>query len=140
MSAEADQNIAVLREGYARWSDSRCSSIDHWLDMMADDFRFRSVADGAPGLEFITSDCGKDGLRRYLEGIAAEWEMLHFRVADLIADGDRVVAVVDSGWRNKATGKSLNLPMVNVWRFRGGRPIEYLEVYDTAKLVAAARP
>ena len=65
--------------------------------------------------------------------------MLSYEVTDYVAQGDRVVAIVDSAWRNRQTGKTIELPKVDIWRFRDGRAVEFLEFYDTARLIACAQ-
>ena len=64
--------------------------------------------------------------------------MIYFTVHHYVAEGDRVVAIITTSWRNKATGKVCETPKVDVWRFQDGRAIEYYEYYDTARMMAAA--
>jgi ketosteroid isomerase-like protein len=137
--ASEDEHVALLREGYRHWRESRATSVDRWLDLVDDEIRLRSLADGAPGLEFTSARNGKAELRAYLGAIAADWEMLAYDVTDYVAQGDRVVAIVASAWRNRRTGKTIDLPKVDVWRFRDGRAIELLEFYDTARLIACTQ-
>ena len=61
MAAE-DEHVALLREGYRNWAASKARSVDHWLDLVDEEIRLRSLADGAPGLEFTSPRSGKQAL------------------------------------------------------------------------------
>jgi hypothetical protein len=131
-------NVEKLRVAYQRWHDSGGTSVSTWLDLSADDIAVRSAADGSPGLEYSAPATGRADLERFLTAITKDWEMLHFTPDDFIAEGDRVVMVGRCGWRHKGTGKAVESPVVHVWRFRDGKVTEMLELYDTARAVAAA--
>ena len=62
--------------------------------------------------------------------------MEHFTVDEFIAQGDRVVALGSTGWRDRKTGKSFDTPKVDIWRLKDGRAVEFMEFYDTAMLKA----
>ena len=40
-------NVAILKDAYERWHDSKAGSVDHWLHLMTDDVKFGSLAEGA---------------------------------------------------------------------------------------------
>jgi ketosteroid isomerase-like protein len=139
MSSE-DEHVALLREAYRHWAESKATSIDRWLDFADDEIHLWSLAEGAPGLEFTTAKNGKQEVRAYLEGVPVDWEMISLEVTDYIAQADRVVAIIRSAWRNRRTGKVVDMPKVDVWRFRGGRAVEFHEYFDTARCIAATQP
>jgi uncharacterized protein len=100
----------------------------------------RSLAEGAPGMEFTAPAAGKAGVEQYLEGIAANWEVLRFEVEEIITQGERAVVVVaQCTFRNRLTGKAVETPKVDLWRFEDGKAVEFRELYDTAGALAAAR-
>ena len=41
------EDLATLKAAYQLWSDSKADSVAHWLDLVADDVQWRSIADGA---------------------------------------------------------------------------------------------
>jgi ketosteroid isomerase-like protein len=133
-------NVDRLRQAYQAWHDSRGADRAAWLGLLADDAAVRSLADGAPGMEFAGPRRGRAAVEKYLSEITRDWEMLFFAMDEFIVDGDRVVAVGRCGWRHKGTGKAVESPAVHLWRFRDGRATELVEFYDTAKASAAARP
>ena len=71
-------NVEKLRYAYKAWHDSRGASVPVWLDLVADDVVLRSVADGAPGMEFSAPRRGRAELQHYFAGLARDWEMIHY--------------------------------------------------------------
>jgi uncharacterized protein len=133
-------NMRKLREAYRRWHETRGGSADQFLELLADDVVLRSLAGGAPGLEWTCDRGGKADAAAYFAGLIAEWEMVHFTPEDFIADGDRVVMVGRRAFRHRRTGKVVESPKADVMRFRGGRIVECMEFYDTARAIAATQP
>ena len=56
-------NVAILKDAYQRWHDSKGASVDHWMNLMTEDIRFGSLAAGAAPLTFIEADTQKLPLR-----------------------------------------------------------------------------
>jgi uncharacterized protein len=57
---------------------------------------------------------------------------------EFVADGDVVVVRGSCAWRHKRTGKEVDSPKIDFWRFRDGKAIEYYEYFDTARAFEAA--
>jgi ketosteroid isomerase-like protein len=133
-------NVEKLRHAYQAWHDSRGTSVPAWMDLIADDLDMRSIADGAPGMEFSAPRRGRAEVEHYFAGLARDWEMIFYSADEFIAEGDRVVVLGRCRYRFKATGKEVESPIVNVWRFRDGKAVEFFETYDTARALAATRP
>jgi uncharacterized protein len=91
-------------------------------------------------MPFSAPRSSKTQILDYLEGLRRDWEMVSFDMNDFIAQDDRVVAIGRVVWRNKATGKIADTPKIDVWRFRDGKAIDFVEFYDTARSFAAATP
>jgi ketosteroid isomerase-like protein len=139
MSAE-DSNVTALKEAYRKWNDSRGASVDHWLNLMTDDVKFRSLAEGAKTMEFTRQSNCKDDVKRYFSGLAEDWQMNFYRVDEYIAQGDRVVALGRCSFKHKKTGKVLETPKADFVTFRAGQICEFFEFFDTAQAIAAATP
>ena len=139
MSTE-QENIEILKEAYARWNDSIGGSAEYWLSLMSEAVHLVSLAEGRDGAAFTATCSSRRDVRRYLNGFAAEWEMMHYLVDDYIAQGERVVAIGECAWRNRRTGKVTETPKIDIWRFRDGKIVSMNEYYDTAKVLAAAQP
>ena len=134
----AEENVQKIRDAYQLWNDSRADSIGQWLDLFADDVQFKSIADGAPGMEFTKTRNSKQDLIGYFTDLASEWSMIHFTADEFVADGDRVIMIGNCGWKHQRTGKEVETPKVDIMRLKDGKIIEFFELYDTAKAIAAA--
>ena len=130
-------NVAILRDCYTHWHETRGGSVDKWMGIAEEEFTLRSMADGRPGAEF-TAACGcKDDLGRYLSGLTGGWEMEYYRIDEYIAQGDTVIAIGSTAWTNNATGKRAETLKADVWKFRDGKAISFLEFYDSCALIEA---
>lgn len=134
------ENIARLKQAYAQWSGQKGADCQCWMDLMAEDVSLGSLADGAPEMSFSARRNSRDQILDYLNELTRDWDMLSFDMGDFIAQGDRVVAIGRVAWRNKATGKIADTPKIDVWRFRDGKAVDFIEFYDTARSFEATRP
>jgi ketosteroid isomerase-like protein len=136
MGQETDNTRRVLAACQA-WNDSKGASVDTWLELFARDGDLTSIAGGRPGLAFSAPVKGRAELRRYLEALIADWEMIHYRMGDPIADGDRLALSGEIAYRNRASGKTFTSRKVDLLRFEDGYIADFYESFDTAALVAA---
>ncbi len=137
MSNEA-ANVAILKEGYRRWHETRGGSIDYWVGIAAESIRFDSIPRGSAPLVFAKHYSNRENLRGYFEGLLADWTMVHYTIDDYFAQGEVVIARGAAAWTNKKTGKTAETPKVDFWRFRDGKAVEFHEYFDTAQMAAAA--
>lgn len=128
---------ARLRQAYAAWSESR--GADHrWLDLLADDVEMRSVlAPEVPDDFAAPPRRGRAAAMEYVQTLGRDWEMLDFTTERVIDAGDDVVMVGRCAWRNRATGRVIDTPKVDVWRFEGGRAVSFLEMFDSLAFMRA---
>lgn len=138
MSAE-ESNKALLEELYGIWSGSKAGSADDFMAHIADDVTWRSLAEGAPGMEFSACRNCKSDVTRYFTELIQDWSMDFFDVERMVAQGDRVVVLSKAGWTNKQTGKSVVTPKADVFSIRNGKITEFFEYYDTAAALGATR-
>ncbi len=135
---DTSDRIGKLRRAYQIWDETKGGSAAEWLALMADDVVLRGPS--GTGLEFASGCAGKDAARAYFTGLAAEWEMVHFTPEEFIAQGDRVVVLSRVAFRSLRTGKVAESPKADVFRFRDGQIIEFVEFLDTHAAVSAATP
>ena len=133
------ENLSTLKNAYRMWDESKADSVEHWMNLIADDVCWKSLGDGADGLEFSQACNCKHDVERYFSKLAAEWEMLHYTVDEFISQGDRIVVLCRCGWRNKRTGKVVETPKADIIRMRDGKIVEFSEFYDTAKAMEGSR-
>ena len=133
------ENVETLIEAYRLWDETKAGSIDHWMNLMADEVDFRSLAAGGEGLAFSRDCCSRNDVRRYFTDLCSDWEMIHYTPEDYIAQDDRVVMVGSCGWKNRANGQSIETPKADVFRFKDGKIVSFFEFFDTALAFAAAQ-
>ncbi|MGE0195978.1 MAG: nuclear transport factor 2 family protein [Methylocystis sp.] len=140
--SHAARNTEILKEAYRRWNDTKGGSVDHWLSLLAPKINFGSLAQGRPdALSFTQTRESREGVADYLRELTRDWAMDDYRMDVFVAELDRVVAIGRCAWRHKTTGKRVDTPKADVWRFDAdGRVVEFFEYYDTAAVIEGARP
>ena len=104
--------------------------IDAFGDLLTDDF---IEHEGLPGLA-----PSKDGVKTFFRMQVAAFPDLRFTVADIIADGDKVVARARYTGTQQGefqgmppTGKAVDVQLIDIFRFDGdGRVAEHWGVLD----------
>lgn len=135
---EEEANVQLLRDGYERWNGSKAESVAHWMGMIDENIRWCSLGAGAAGSEFTKECCSKADVAQYFAQLGEQWELVSYAADEFIAQGDRVVMIGSCAWRHRGTGKVARTPKVDVFRFRNGKVIDFMEYYDTAAVLAAA--
>jgi uncharacterized protein len=126
-----------LKQAYAAWSDSKGADAG-WLDLLADDAEMHSVLTPELPDDFAAAPRrGKAAAMEYVQTLGRDWEMLHFTPERFIDAGDDVVMVGRCAWRNRATGRIVDTPKVDVWHFEGGKAVSFLEMFDSLAFVRA---
>jgi ketosteroid isomerase-like protein len=139
LSNEAN-NVAILTKAYRQWHDSRGGSVDDFIGVCDETIVFDSLPRGEAPMQFAARYDNREVLRGYFKGLLDQWSMNHHTVKQFIAQGDMVVMQGECSWTNKATGKKVTTPKVDIWRFRDGKAIEFHELFDTAAAFKAATP
>jgi len=136
MMTDENGNVAKLSKAYDAWAATK-GDANVWYDILAEEVSWGSLADGRPGMDFTKPRASKHDVVGYFEGLANDWSMITYIVNDYVAQGDRVVALVECGWTHRKTGKSLMTPKADVWTFKDGKVTEFMEFYDTQGALAA---
>jgi ketosteroid isomerase-like protein len=133
---EEERNAALMRQAATNWNDTRGNAAA-WLDIAADDVALWSVADSRHAMEEGSSRYGTDALRAYLEGVTSLFAIEYWNMGPVVAQGDRVAAVVSAAVVCRKTGKRAESRIGLFARFRDGKLVELDEFYDTAAIAAA---
>ncbi len=133
------KNTAILKEAYAHWDENKEQAFQHWMDLLSDDVNFRSLADGHEGMEFTRKCNCKSEVRKYFVELARDWAMISFKMTEFIAQGDRVVAIGSCKWKYIKTGKEVETPKVDIFTMRNSKIVDFMEMYDTARVIACTR-
>ena len=91
--AEWESVLPKLKLAYAAWSESKGKSIDTWLALCAEEIDFRSLASGGHNVPWTCNWTTRQGVRAYLEGLTAQFQMEHFTVERFVCQDDTIVVI-----------------------------------------------
>jgi ketosteroid isomerase-like protein len=133
--SDTDRNVQLIRALYERYTMG--DGPECFLENLADDVVWRSV--GPPDrLPFARSRRGRDEVREYFRALSEDWEMISYKLNELIGQRDRVVALADVCFCHRRTGKLVATLKADLFRLRDGRIVEFCEFFDSAAAVEAA--
>ena len=135
----ADSNLDNLRAAYRAWHDSKAGSGNVWLDLMSDDVDFRSSGSpDHPALAFATHRKTKQEVVGYFTALNREWLMQHFTTETYVGGGDLIAVFSRCAYTHKTTGKTFDVSIAHLWQFQAGRAVAITEIFDSARVIAAA--
>ncbi|MDQ0465840.1 ketosteroid isomerase-like protein [Caulobacter ginsengisoli] len=106
---------------------------------MDDAVEMDSMGRGAPGVEFTRARHGKREVEEYYANLDQTYTMVSFEVTEYIAQGDRIVALIDSEWRPKDRDQPVfRVQKADVLEFRDGKIVRFFDYFDTAAVPTAA--
>ena len=106
------------------------------LDLMTDDIEW-TLLGPEDHIPYIGTYKGKDQYMQWLQTFLSHIEILEFPVHDLVADGDRSVALGHEKIRGKSTGRECSYDWAHVWTIKDGKLAKYTEFVDTAAVMLA---
>ena len=126
-------NLEKLRGAYARWGGTKGGNVDEILDMFDDEIEMHSALPADVEDSVAGTHVRREQAAEYFAGLMRDWEMISYDVDRFIVgeDGDEIVMVGRCAWRNKATGRVVDTPKVDIHTFKGGKVVRFQEVYDT---------
>ena len=134
------QRVELLTQAYQAWEDSKGHSADAWLALLDDNVDFQSIADDLPLAPFAKPYKTRDEVRQYLNGLIGEWEMIDYTCDRFVEQGDDVVMIGSTSWRNRRTGKVVSTRKVDLWQFKGDKVVSFYEMLDTWKIASGCTP
>ncbi len=132
-------NLKNLKAAYRAWGKSRATAnIGPMESLMANSFRIASMDENTPGLAFAIDRSSKAQSLAYLAGIFDDWEMLHYTPKTFVEQGNKIAMFGKCAYKNKATKKTVECWIANLWEFKEGKAVSMIDIFDSAKAVAAA--
>lgn len=129
-------NEAIVRDAYGRYSRGDFVSK---LPIFADDIVWRS-AGAANRIATAGERRGFDGVREYFAALFGGWDILEYRLRDLIAQDDRRFAAnVIVTLRPKDGGAHVTLDKVDLLTMENCKCTSFSEIFDAGRLERAAR-
>lgn len=134
------QNLARLKNLYVSWDACKGDCLHLFEELLADRVSLGSMDQSQPGLAFAAERVGvpRAEALRYFAGIFDQWEMVFYHPDHFVAEGDRIAMFGVCAYRNRATQKVAECRIACLWRFEGDKAVEFIDVFDSARAVAAA--
>lgn len=126
-----------LADAYQGWRETRGQNVEQVLGLMAEDIQMRSVAQPQVPHALTEHRTSRDQAREYFQILLRDWEMIDFPQEKMVADGDTVVWIGRCQWRHRETGREIDTPKVDIWTFRGGKAVDFFEMFDTLAFARA---
>ena len=132
-------HLEKLKAAYEEWDNSKGGNQEQWLEVLGANMRIRSVGGENAGLEFTAPCSSRQDALRYFTGLLDAWEMIHW-TPEVFVDGGKQIAMFGRcAWKNKASGKDVEVAISHLWTFGDTGAVEMVEVFDTARAAAAAQ-
>ena len=128
-------NIETIRATYAAFNRGDIAGVLKNLD--------ESIVFTTPGSTAVPMAGTRRGIeevRRFFEDLERRMEFTVFDVRELLAQGNRVVALVHYEGRDRKTGRGFIADSAMLWTIGNGKAIRFQEYTDTEALAAAAVP
>ena len=129
----AQSNLAALQSAYGNWNGTKGGNVEEIIDLFDEDIEMHSALGGDVPSAVAGTHISRAQARDYFEGLLRDWEMISYEVDRYVAgrDGEEIVMVGRCAFRNKATGRVVDTPKIDVCTFRDGKIVRFQESYDT---------
>ncbi|HEV7473181.1 MAG TPA: nuclear transport factor 2 family protein [Pyrinomonadaceae bacterium] len=123
----SEQNKSIVNQAY---NNFKTGNIDGLLNLMADDVTW--TLPEMEGVPFAGIRTGRAGVGEFFATLAAVEDSLRFESRELVAEGDKVIALGSYDWRVKTTAREFSGDFAHVWTIRDGKVVAFQEYTDTA--------
>jgi ketosteroid isomerase-like protein len=124
-------NVEVVRAAFDAWNRG---DFDAWISAWDEQAEFHPLRAQLEGGAYR----GHDGLRRFIDEMAEEWDGVRFEVDEIRDAGEQMVGFGRMRARGRASGVDLDVPLGVVGVVRSGR-IAYARFFsDPADALEAA--
>jgi ketosteroid isomerase-like protein len=130
----SEQNKNVVTQAY---NNFKTGDIEGLLNLMSDDISW--TLPDMEGVPFGGSRTGRAAVAEFFDKVIGSQEVVTFEPAELIAEGDKVIALGHYDWRVKANNHEFGADFAHVWTIRDGKAVEFHEYMDTALCTNAYR-
>jgi ketosteroid isomerase-like protein len=128
----SEQNKAIVEQAY---NNFKTGNIEALLDLFADDISW--TLPEMEGVPFAGKRTGRAAVGEFFSTLGALQDVVSFEPRELIAEGDKVVALGIYEWRVKANNREFGSDFAHVWTIRDGKLASLHEYMDTAACVSA---
>jgi ketosteroid isomerase-like protein len=125
-----------VQQAYQHFKNGDIQSV---LGLLSEDVEWTQFEFEIEGVPFSGTRRGSERVDEFFSQVFDTEEVLHFEPRELIAQGDKVVALGHYAWRVKSTAREYETDFVHVFSVRDGKVARYQEFMDTAVVGAAYR-
>lgn len=133
-------NAEALKAAYQVWNDKKGLDTSGWLALISDNMRIASMGAENKALAFAANRSNREEAVAYLAAITKDWTMVHWTPQTYVSEGNRCAMFGTCAWASKATGKVAEVAIAHLWEFDDGKAVSLTEIFDSARVVAAATP
>jgi ketosteroid isomerase-like protein len=127
----SDQNRSIVEEAYNNFKSGDIAGL---LNLMSDDITW--TLPEMEGVPFAGARTGRASVAEFFQSVGASQDVVSFEPRELIAEGDRVIALGSYAWRVKANNREFRSDFAHAWTIRDGKVIAFHEYMDTACIAA----
>lgn len=128
------ENTELVQQAYQHFKNGDIQSV---LGLLSEDVEWTLFE--IEGVPFSGTRRGPERVGEFFSEVFDTEEVLHFEPRELVAQGDKVVALGNYAWRVKSTGLEYETDFVHVFTVRDGKVTRYQEFMDTAVVGGAYR-
>lgn len=129
--SQAEHNVKIVNDAYAAFFRG---DVIGFFANCADDIEIVE-ADSLPyGGTFRGKEDGAKGLLM----IQGSWDDMSFEMEEMLASPTMIAAIGRLRGKAKATGIAIDMPIVELWRFRDGKVQSISPIYGDTQLTNAA--
>jgi hypothetical protein len=132
---DAQENKRIVMEGFRLFQSG---DIPNMMALVHDDAEW--LGPEAEAVPFAGSFHGKPEVARFFSELGGSLQAMRFVVNDVVAENDKVVVIGEAVWLVKSTGRTYDIPWVNVFTLRDGKILRVEAYHDTAPAERAFRP
>lgn len=129
MNATSLSNVDVVKKAFeCLFAGPDWEGLSAWL---ADDCQLFE----APTLPYGGTYSGKPAVIAGIKAVFAAFNDFSYQVQEIFSEKDKVIVQVELTATGRKTGKTFSMPLLELWRLRGGKIVEIRPVYfDTARV------
>jgi ketosteroid isomerase-like protein len=125
-SDPTDRNAKLIRDSYAAYARGDVNAL---VAVLSPDVE--TTTPSVPGLHSGGTWRGIAGFLEFVGLVNSELAVTRFEPRDIIAQGDKVVGIVDYAATLKATGRSIEVDLVHIFTISKGKVAKLREYYET---------
>src|SRR5258708_30668000 len=121
-----NQNAQLIRDSYAAYARGDINAV---VAVLSPDVE--TVTPSVPGLHSGGAWRGIAGFLEFVQLVTADLDVKRFEPREIIAQGDKVVGIVNYSAIMKATGRPIEVDLIHVFTISNGKVAKLREYYET---------